>query len=182
MRKGRGVGCERGEDGKRAVAAALVAQSAHAAGGWGTPFAHQPGWCWALSHSSTPSAAHLHLAPPPLPTRPQVLFVMRRVYQLEDLGVEVFFPGRASLYLTFKTTAHRERFIKLLMQQPNLQLEHMHRCGGRASGSGWWAREHWLCVSPCKLLYMCLHCSNEAHALPSPHPTRAAARSGRATG
>lgn len=66
------------------------------------------------------------------------MFVMRRVYQLEDLGVEVFFPGRASLYLTFKTTADRESFIKLLMQQPNLQLEHMRRWlvgRGKAQGS-----------------------------------------------
>ncbi|GAB4819113.1 hypothetical protein N2152v2_006159 [Parachlorella kessleri] len=55
----------------------------------------------------------------------KVMSVQRRVYQLEDLGVEVFFPGRASLYLAFKATPGREAFIRALMQQPALQLEHM---------------------------------------------------------
>lgn len=62
--------------------------------------------------------------------------VQRRVYQLEDLGVEVFFPGRASLYLTLKTSVERDAFIKALMQQPSLQLEHMRRWGGCQRGDG----------------------------------------------
>lgn len=55
----------------------------------------------------------------------KVMFVMRRVYQLVDLGIEIFFPGRTSLYLVFKSPQIRDTFMKLLMQQPNLQLEHM---------------------------------------------------------
>ena len=37
----------------------------------------------------------------------QVLSLMRRTYLLEDVGLELFFAGRHSLYLTFRSSADR---------------------------------------------------------------------------
>jgi hypothetical protein len=55
----------------------------------------------------------------------RVVAVAPRVYQLEDLGLEVFFSSRHSLYLAFRLHADRARMQRLLMQQPALQLEKM---------------------------------------------------------
>lgn len=49
--------------------------------------------------------------------------IMRRVWQLEDRGLELFFEGRTSLYLTLKTKAVRNRVEAVLLQQPALHLE-----------------------------------------------------------
>ena len=35
---------------------------------------------------------------------------MKRTYQLEPMGLEIFFSGRNSLYLTFKSYDQRERY------------------------------------------------------------------------
>ena len=55
----------------------------------------------------------------------RVVAVAPRVYQLEDLGLEIFFSSRHSLYLAFRLHADRARMQRLLMQQPALQLEKM---------------------------------------------------------
>ena len=43
-------------------------------------------------------------------TRLQIVSVMKRTYQLEPMGLEIFFSGRNSLYLTFKSYDQRERY------------------------------------------------------------------------
>lgn len=74
----------------------------------------------------------------------RVVAVAPRVYQLEDLGLEVFFSPRHSLYLAFRTQPDRAAFQRRLMAQPALRLEKMRgldqwtrdwvagriRCGG----------------------------------------------------
>lgn len=55
----------------------------------------------------------------------KVVAVSPRVYQLEDLGLEVFFSSRHSLYLAFRAPPDRARFHRLLMAQPALQLDRM---------------------------------------------------------
>lgn len=42
---------------------------------------------------------------PPL----QAQALIKRTYLLKDVGLEIFFSGRNSLYLTFKSTADRDR-------------------------------------------------------------------------
>lgn len=61
----------------------------------------------------------------------RVVAVAPRVYQLEDLGLEVFFSSRHSLYLAFRRHEDRAAFQLLLMQQPALRLDSMR------------SREHW---------------------------------------
>ena len=39
----------------------------------------------------------------------QAQALIRRTYLLKDIGLEIFFSGRNSLYLTFKTSADRDR-------------------------------------------------------------------------
>ena len=56
---------------------------------------------------------------------PQVLNISKRTYQLNDVGLEIFFPGRNSLFLTFKSEARRDQFLRVLRQQPELKLEHV---------------------------------------------------------
>ena len=58
-------------------------------------------------------------------TLARVEFVANRTYQLEDLGLEVFFSGRSSLYLTFRQHADRDAFAAALARQPALELERM---------------------------------------------------------
>jgi hypothetical protein len=55
----------------------------------------------------------------------RVVAVARRVYQLEDLGLEVFFSSRHSIYLAFRATADRNAFQRALAAQPSVQLERM---------------------------------------------------------
>lgn len=55
----------------------------------------------------------------------RVVAVAPRVYQLEDLGLEVFFSSRHSLYLAFRRHEDRAAFQRLLMQQPALRLDSM---------------------------------------------------------
>ena len=43
--------------------------------------------------------------PPP----PQAQALIKRTYLLKDVGLEIFFSGRNSLYLTFKSVVDRER-------------------------------------------------------------------------
>ena len=50
---------------------------------------------------------------------------MRRSYQLEPTGLEVFFSGRSSLFLTFATTAERDLYEETLRRQPDLRLLQM---------------------------------------------------------
>ena len=38
----------------------------------------------------------------------QVQSLIKRTYLLENIGLEVFFSGRNSLFLTFKTTQERD--------------------------------------------------------------------------
>ena len=52
----------------------------------------------------------------------QVLSMARRTYQLQNTGLEVFFPGRSSLYLTLKTHAAREDLRSCLQAQPGLRM------------------------------------------------------------
>ena len=42
--------------------------------------------------------------------------------QLEDLGLELFFSGRSSLYLTFRCPADRNAFAASLRAQPALKV------------------------------------------------------------
>ena len=67
-----------------------------------------------------PSAAPIQAYP-----LSKVVAVAPRVHQLEDLGLELFFSSRHSLYLAFRRHADRERFRRLLAQQPALRLEAM---------------------------------------------------------
>lgn len=39
----------------------------------------------------------------------QAQALIKRTYLLKDIGMEIFFSGRNSLYLTFKTNADRDR-------------------------------------------------------------------------
>lgn len=39
----------------------------------------------------------------------QIKLVMKRIYQLIPTGLEVFFKGRNSLYLTFRTIEERDK-------------------------------------------------------------------------
>ena len=41
--------------------------------------------------------------------RMQAQALIKRTYLLKDIGIEIFFSGRNSLYLTFKTSADRDR-------------------------------------------------------------------------
>lgn len=52
-----------------------------------------------------------------------VISVMKRTYNLEDVAAEVFFSETNSVYLTFKSTESREVFIKTLLLQPALSLK-----------------------------------------------------------
>ena len=64
---------------------------------------------------------------PELQTRPcctQVLSMARRTCQLENTGLELFFPGRSSLYLTLKTPHAREDLRSCLQAQPGLRMRH----------------------------------------------------------
>jgi len=40
----------------------------------------------------------------------QIKSVVKRTYQLSPTGLEVFFSGRSSLYLTFRTMQEREQY------------------------------------------------------------------------
>ena len=42
-------------------------------------------------------------------TPAQAQALIKRTYLLKDVGLEIFFSGRNSLYLTFKSTADRDR-------------------------------------------------------------------------
>lgn len=53
-----------------------------------------------------------------------MLNISRRTYLLEDTGVEIFFPGRNSLFLTFKSSKDRDLFLRVLRQQSELKLTH----------------------------------------------------------
>ena len=55
----------------------------------------------------------------------RVVAAARRTYQLEDLGLELFFSSRHSLYLAFRAAADRDVFQRLMHQQPAVQLEKM---------------------------------------------------------
>ena len=59
----------------------------------------------------------------------QAQALIKRTYLLKDIGVEIFFSGRNSLYLTFKTSADRDR-IKGMSCRSSLcwahQLLHIH--------------------------------------------------------
>ena len=46
----------------------------------------------------------------------------RRTYQLQNTGLEVFFPGRSSLYLTLKSAHAREDLRSCLQAQPGLRM------------------------------------------------------------
>ena len=50
--------------------------------------------------------------------------MMRRTYQLVDVGLELFLRpgGRASLYLTFASPAARDAAMRQLSAQPALRL------------------------------------------------------------
>ena len=52
----------------------------------------------------------------------QVLSLKARTYQLQDTGLEIFFAGRASLYLTLRTQEERDTFARALQAQPALRL------------------------------------------------------------
>ena len=54
----------------------------------------------------------------------QVLAMMPRTYQLQDVGVELFLQpaGRASVYLTFESPAGRDAAMRALAAQPALRL------------------------------------------------------------
>lgn len=54
----------------------------------------------------------------------KVLNVSKRTHLLEDAGLEVFFPGRNSLFLTFKSPGDRDLFVRVLRQQPELKVRH----------------------------------------------------------
>ena len=41
----------------------------------------------------------------------QIKTVMKRTYQLIPTGLEVFFKGRNSLYLTFQSTEERDKWV-----------------------------------------------------------------------
>eukprot|EP00884_Botryococcus_braunii_P012576 jgi/Botrbrau1/21319/Bobra.0184s0029.2 len=53
----------------------------------------------------------------------KVQAIAQRVWQLEDTGLELFFGGRSSLYLTLKTKAVRDRVEAVLRRQPAVRLE-----------------------------------------------------------
>lgn len=55
----------------------------------------------------------------------RVVALAPRVYQLEDLGLEVFFSARHSLYLAFRSARDRDAFRAALAAQPAVQLEKM---------------------------------------------------------
>ena len=53
---------------------------------------------------------------------------MMRTYQLQPNGLEIFFSGRNSLYLTFRTQDERKRCDAALRSQSALKLQHLRRC------------------------------------------------------
>ncbi len=70
----------------------------------------------------------------------QAQALIERTYLLKDIGVEIFFSGRNSLYLTFKTSADRDRMAGMLCGMP---LHSAHR-----------SPAHWCEAS--SVLYACL--------------------------
>ncbi|BDA48009.1 probable protein FAN at N-terminal half [Coccomyxa sp. Obi] len=48
--------------------------------------------------------------------------LIKRTYLLQNIGLEIFFSGRNSLYLTFKSTQERNTLAGLLEQQSDLKL------------------------------------------------------------
>ena len=53
----------------------------------------------------------------------QVVSLAARTYQLQDNGLEIFFSGRASLYLTLPTSRDRNTLQQALLDQPALRLQ-----------------------------------------------------------
>ncbi|KAL4452133.1 hypothetical protein ABPG75_007795 [Micractinium tetrahymenae] len=92
-----------------------------------TPLAAQPGRAVLTQHRLyfQPFNASVCAAPLQAYALSKVVAVAARVYQLEGLGLEVFFSSRHSLYLAFRSPADRDAFQAALMQQPALQLERM---------------------------------------------------------
>ena len=55
----------------------------------------------------------------------QAQALIKRTYLLKDVGLEIFFSGRNSLYLTFKTSADREKLAGK-PQDPGKAPKYMH--------------------------------------------------------
>ena len=53
----------------------------------------------------------------------QVLSLAARTYQLQDTGLEIFFAGRVSLYLTLLTPGERNALMRAMQMQPALTLQ-----------------------------------------------------------
>lgn len=53
---------------------------------------------------------------------PQAQSLIKRTYLLQNIGVEIFFSGRNSLYLTFKSTQERDRLASERMNSPSTTM------------------------------------------------------------
>ena len=58
----------------------------------------------------------------------QAQALIKRTYLLKDIGIEIFFSGRNSLYLTFKTSADRDRIAGMHALQVFIILAHQTFC------------------------------------------------------
>eukprot|EP00887_Chlorella_sp_A99_P007641 scaffold20.g7641.t1 len=127
---------------------------ASAAGASVSPLAEQPGRV-VLSQRAVYFQPFSAAAQAPIQAYPlgRVEFVARRVYQLEDVGLELFFSGRASLYLTFRARPDREAFASALLRQPALRLE-------RLRSRERWTRD-WVAGRVSNFTYL-LHLNREA--------------------